>query len=59
MKVFYSGAQEKQIVGTAKQFLDDLFVPRSDSFPHEPRRNTHSFSMDSASAVSSIQTIQH
>ena len=47
MSVFYFwvhgvciGARDKQIVWTAKRFLGDLFVPHSDSFPHEPRKKT-------------------
>ena len=36
-------ARDKQIAWTAKRFSDDLFVPRYDSFPHEHRKNRHSF----------------
>ena len=45
MSVFFSGfmgewigVRDEQIAWTPKQFSDDLFVPRSDSFPHEPRK---------------------
>ena len=31
-------AQDKQIVWTAKRFSNDLFVPRSDSFPMNPEK---------------------
>ena len=37
------GARDKQIARTAKRFLGDLFVPRSDSFPINPEKKyTHS-----------------
>ena len=47
---FFSGfmgvwivARDKQIAWTAKRFSGDLFVPRYDSYPHEPRKkDTHS-----------------
>ena len=50
MSVFFSGfmgvwivARDKQIAWTAKRFSSDLFVPRYDSYPHEPRKKRHSF----------------
>ena len=33
-------ARDKQIAWTAKRFSADLFVPRYDSSPHEPRKKT-------------------
>ena len=34
------GAQDKQIAWTTKRFSDNLFVPRSDSFPLNPEKKT-------------------
>ena len=34
------GVRDKQIAWTAKRFSDDLFVPRSDSFPMNPGKKT-------------------
>ena len=34
------GARDKKIAWTAKRFSDDLFVPRSDSFPINPEKKT-------------------
>ena len=36
------GARDKQIAWTAKRFSDNLFVPRYDSFPMNPEKDTHS-----------------
>ena len=33
-------ARDKQIAWTAERFSDDLFVPRSDSFPMDPENKT-------------------
>ena len=45
--VFFSGFMgewigmwDKQTAWTAKRFLDDLFVPRPDSFPVNPEKKT-------------------
>ena len=35
------GTRDKQIAWTAKRFSGDLFVPRSDSFPMNPEKDTH------------------